>query len=443
MRRRRERPPKKLEGMRPESLMMTHGYHPEWSEGAIKPPLFQTSTFVFPSAEQGKEFFAQAYGLAAPDPAHPPGLIYSRLNNPDLEILEERLNLWDRAEASAVFSCGMAAIATSLLALLRPGDGIAFARPVYGGTDELLRVILPEHGIATRSFPAGADAAGIAAACDELARRGAPCRMVYLETPANPTMILTDIAAAAAVAHERGALCAVDNTFLGPLYQTPLAHGADLVLYSATKYLGGHSDLLAGVALGRRELVDRVRFYRTILGTMLDPHTAWLLMRSLETAKLRMTCARKNAQKIAPWLAGHPRVARVFFPGRSDDPRQQAIYRRQCTGPGAMIAFELADAGEAEAFRFLNAVRLIELAVSLGGNESLIEHPATMTHADVPADEQAAIGITPALVRLSVGIEHPDDLIRDLEQAFAALDQPVAELPAEGPAAVAATATAT
>ena len=418
--------------------MMTHGYHPEWSEGAIKPPVFQTSTFVFPSAAQGKEFFAQAYGLAERDPVHPPGLIYSRLNNPDLEILEGRLNLWDRAEASVVFSCGMAAISTSLLALVRPGDGIAFCRPVYGGTDELLRVILPEMGIATRSFPAGGDAAAIGAACDELERRGAPCRLVYLETPANPTMVLTDIAAAAAVARERGALCAVDNTFLGPLYQTPLDHGADLVLYSATKYLGGHSDLLAGVALGRRELIDRIRLYRTILGTMLDPHSAWLLLRSLETAKLRMTCARKNAQRVAAWLAGHPRVARVLFPGSSDDPGQQAIYRRQCTGPGAMIAFELAGAGEAEAFRFLDAVRLIELAVSLGGNESLIEHPATMTHADVPPDEQAAIGIGPALIRLSVGIEHPDDLIRDLDQAFRSLDEPAVERPAEATAAAVA-----
>lgn len=437
MRRRRDRPPK-LEGMRPESLMMTHGYRPEWSEGAIKPPLFQTSTFVFPSAEQGKEYFAQAYGLAARDPARPPGLIYSRLNNPDLEILEGRLDLWDRAEASAAFSCGMAAIATTLLALARPGDGIAFARPIYGGTDELLRVILPEHGIATQSFPAGSDAEGIAAACYALEARGAPCRLVLLETPANPTMVLTDIAVAAEVAHRHGALCAVDNTFLGPLYQSPLAHGADLVLYSATKYLGGHSDLLAGVALGGREPIDRIRLYRTILGTMLDPHSAWLLLRSLETAKLRMTCARKNAQRIAPWLAAHPRVARVIFPGSSDDPRQQAIYRRQCSGPGAMIAFELADAGEAEAFRFLDAVGLIKLAVSLGGNESLIEHPASMTHADVPPEERDALGIGPALIRLSVGIEHPDDLIRDLDQALAAIDRPApaaTQEPAMAPAA--------
>jgi methionine-gamma-lyase len=434
MRRRREGG-KRLEGVRPESQMMSYGYHPEWSEGAIKPPLFQTSTFVFPSAEKGKEFFAQAYGLAGSDPAHPPGLIYSRLNNPDLEILEDRLNLWDRAEASAVFSSGMAAISTSLLALVRPGEGIAFARPVYGGTDYLLETILPELGIATRSFPAGSDRQAMAAACEALAASGAACRVVYLETPANPTMILTDIAEAAEVAHERGALCAVDNTFLGPLYQTPLDLGSDLVLYSATKYLGGHSDLLAGVALGGRELIEGIRRYRSILGTMLDPHTAWLLLRSLETAKLRMTCSRKNAERVAAWLAAHPRVARVLYPGSSDDPNQQAIYRRQCSGSGGIVAFELAGCGEAEAFRFLNAVRLIKLAVSLGGNESLIEHPATMTHADVSPEEQAALGITPALVRLSVGIEHPDDLIRDLAQAFEALEAVPAQV---GEAAVSA-----
>ncbi len=417
---------------RPESLMMSWGYRPELSEGAVKPPLFQTSTFGFRSAEEGKEFFSYAYGLAPRDPQRPMGLIYSRLNNPDLEILEDRLNLWDEAEASAVFSSGMAAISTSLLALVPLGGTVVFARPVYGGTDYLMEHVLPDLGVVTREFPAGAEAGELDAICHELAAAGTPCRMVFLETPANPTMILTDIAAVAEVAHRHGALCAVDNTLLGPLYQQPLRHGADLVVYSATKYLGGHSDLVAGSALGSRELIDRVKLYRTILGTMLDPHSAWLLLRSLETAKLRITCARKNAERLAPWLARHPGVARVRFPGLLVDRRQRRIYGRQCSGPGALISFELAGAGEAEAFRFLNAVRLIKLAVSLGGTESLIEHPATMTHADVPADEQRAIGITPALVRLSVGIEHPDDLIADLEQALAAAGEAV---PAAGPPA--------
>ena len=414
---------------RPESLMMSWGYRPEWSEGAIKPPVFQTSTFVFRSAEEGKEFFAQAYGLEPHDPRRRMGLIYSRVNNPDLEILEDRLNLWDGAEASAVFSSGMAAISTSLLALVPLGGAVLFSRPVYGGTDYLLEHLLPDLGMVTREFPAGADPAVVDGHCRELAKAGSPCRMIFLETPANPTMTLTDIAGMAEVAHRHGALCGVDNTLLGPLYQQPLGHGADLVVYSATKYLGGHSDLVAGTALANRELIDRVKLYRTILGTMLDPHSAWLLMRSLETAKLRITCSRKNAQRVADWLARHPRVARVRFPGLDEDADQRRIYRRQCSGPGALISFELADAGEAEAFRFLNGVRLIKLAVSLGGTESLIEHPATMTHADVPVDEQRLIGITPSLVRLSVGIEHPEDLIADLEQALAQIGESSAAAP--------------
>lgn len=224
--------------MRPESLMMSWGYHPEWSEGAIKAPLFQTSTFVFHSAEEGKEFFSQAYGLKKKDPAHPMGLIYSRLNNPNLEILEDRLNLWDRAEESAVFASGMAAISTTILALVGLGETVVFARPVYGGTDYLLEHLLPERGMVTREFPAGSSAERVEGILRELEEAGTPCRLVFLETPANPTLVETDIAAMSEVAHRHGALCAVDNTLLGPLYQHPLEHGADLVLYSATKYLG-------------------------------------------------------------------------------------------------------------------------------------------------------------------------------------------------------------
>ena len=424
MKGKRHPPPPKLEGMRPESLMMSYGYVPEWSEGAIKPPVFLTSTFVFRSAEEGKEFFAWAYGLEERDPNTPMGLIYSRLNNPDLEILETRLNLWDEAEESAVFSSGMAAISTSLLALVPIGHAVVFSRPIYGGTDLLLETILPERGIVTREFIAGTEPAEVETICQELKAAGTPCKVILIETPANPTMKLTDIEGLAEVAHRYDALLAVDNTFLGPLFQQPLKHGADLVLYSATKYLGGHSDLVAGVALGSCELVSKIKLYRTILGTMLDPHSAWLLLRSLETAKLRITCSCKNADKIARWLAAHPKVAKVHFPGLLIEERQQEIYDRQCTGPGGMLAFELVDAGEKEAFQFLNSIKLIKLAVSLGGTESLVEHPATMTHADVPLDEQKAIGITPALIRLSVGIEHPDDLIKCLDYA---LDQVEAE----------------
>jgi methionine-gamma-lyase len=398
--------------------MMSFGYRPEWSEGAVKPPVFQTSTFAFRSAEEGKEFFSYAYGLAERNPERPMGLIYSRLNNPDLEILEDRLNLWDDAEESAVFASGMAAISTSLLSLVPLGRSVVFSRPVYGGTDYLLETLLPERGITTREFPAGSSPELVDDICARLAEAGSPCRVVFIETPANPTMMLTDIGGMAEVAERHDALLVVDNTLLGPLYQKPLKHGADLVLYSATKYLGGHSDLVAGVVLGSKELVDQVKMYRTILGTMLDPHSSWLLMRSLETAKLRMTCSRKNAEAVARWLSRHQKVRRVFFPGMDEDPVQKEIYRRQCTGPGGLLAFELCVPGEREAFHFMNSLRLIKLAVSLGGTESLCEHPASMTHSDVPPAEQLANGISPGLIRLAVGIEHPEDIIADLSYAL-------------------------
>lgn len=410
-----------LGDVRPESLMMGYAYNPRWSEGAIKPPIFQTSTFVFQSAEEGKEFFSYAYGLAERDPARPMGLIYSRLNNPNLEILEHRLNLWDRAEASASFASGMAAISTTLLALVPCGRSVVFSRPVYGGTDYLLEHVLPERDVVTREFPAGAEADRVEEILQDLADAGTPCKVLFLETPANPTLTLTDIEEMADLAHRYQALCAVDNTFLGPLYQQPLALGADLVLYSATKFLGGHSDLVAGVALGSEELIEQIKGLRTILGNMLEPFSAWLLLRSLETAKLRMTCSRKNAEKLVPWLARHPKVARVYFPGHDVDERQREIYDKQCSGPGALVAFELKEPTEEAAFRFMNATKLIKLAVSLGANESLVEHPGSMTHSDVPPEEQRAIGIHPGLIRVSVGIEHPNDLIADLEQALDAV----------------------
>ena len=414
-----------LEGrpLRPESLMMSYGYNPALSEGAIKCPIFQTSTFVFKSAEDGKSFFELAYGLRRRGPGEEMGLIYSRLNNPDLEVLEDRLTLWDEAESAAVFASGMAAISTTLLTFARPGDVILHSEPLYGGTDYLLKHVLPQFGIRVMGFRAGTAAEQVEA---ELRRRGLADRLalILIETPANPTNALVDIAAYAALARrlsgERRALVAVDNTFLGPLWQQPLRHGADLVLYSATKYIGGHSDVIAGVCLGSRELLDQVRVLRTIFGTMAGPHTGWLLMRSLETLKLRMTAQMKSARHVAEFLNDHPKVERVYYLGNltEGDP-QYEVYRRQCSAPGGMISFEVVG-GEREAFRLLNALKLIRLAVSLGGTESLAEHPATMTHSDVDPEERMELGITPAMIRLSIGVEHPEDLIADLAQALAA-----------------------
>lgn len=411
--------------LRPESLMQSYGYDPKLSEGSLKCPIFQTSTFVFKNAEEGKSFFELAYGLREPRGNESLGLIYSRLNNPDLEILEDRLTLWDDAESAAVFESGMAAISTTLLALLAPGDVILHSEPLYGGTDYLLKHVLSRFGIQAVGFPAGCSN-------EEIERRilasgrADKLRMIYIETPANPTNALVDIAASAAIARahsneSRRVLVAVDNTFLGPLYQHPLKHGADLVLYSATKYIGGHSDVIAGVCLGNVALMQEVRAMRTFLGTMSGPWTGWLLLRSLETLKLRMTSQMKNARYVADFLLDHPKVERVYYLGHlGEADHDYAIYKRQCVAPGGMVSFAV-HGGEGEAFRFLNALRLFKLAVSLGGTESLAEHPASMTHSDIPPDERTRMGIGENMVRLSIGVEHPEDLIADLSQALDAV----------------------
>ena len=412
--------------LKPETLMMSYGYDPQFSEGSVKCPVFQTSTFAFKTAEDGKSFFELAYGLREQRPAEEPGLIYSRVNNPDLEILEDRLGLWDEAESGLVFSSGMAAISTTMFSVLRPGDVLLVSAPVYGGTEFLVENILPQFGIRRVWFGSGElgpsldDALGQATA---LGRVG----MIYLETPANPTNGLVDIARCAEIARAltdeqgRRPLVAVDNTFLGPLWQRPLAHGADFVVYSLTKYVGGHSDLIAGACLGKEHVIAPVRGMRTILGTISDPHTCWLLMRSLETMKLRMTGAMKNARYVAEFLADHPKVKTVQYLGflSQGDP-QYDLYLRQCHSPGSTFSFEI-HGGEAEAFGLLNRLQVVKLAVSLGGTETLMEHPATMTHSDIPPDRQAEMGITPSMVRISVGLEHPTDIIADLAQALDAI----------------------
>jgi methionine-gamma-lyase len=404
-------------------MMMGFGYRPEWSEGSLKSPIFQTSTFVFRSAGEGKRFFEVAYGLRDEAPGENVGLIYSRINNPDLEILEDRLTLWDGAERALAFSSGMAAIATTLLAHLRPGDLLAYSSPLYGGTSHVVTDILPAFGIRTACFCAAHTESEI----DEIiTEAGGNLRMVLVETPANPTNDLIDIEMAARLARRHGtetapALVAVDNTFLGPLWQRPLEFGADLVLYSMTKYIGGHSDLIAGACLGARDVLAPVAAMRTFLGTMASPWTGWLAMRSLETLHLRMTRQADNARRVADYLRHHPKVRRVRYLGHLEPgSREHELFKRQCLGAGAMVSFEI-DGGEAEAFRFLDALDLVKLAVSLGGTESLAEHPATMTHAGVDPDERLRRGITPGLVRLSVGVEHVDDLVSDLSAALAAV----------------------
>jgi len=411
--------------IRPESLMMSYGYKPEWSEGAIKCPIFQTATFAFEKAQDGKAFFEFALGEREPGPTESMGLIYSRINNPDVEILEDRLTLWDDAEACAVFTSGMASIATTVLQFCGPGDLLFHSEPLYGGTEYLFKEVLPRFGIHSLGFCAGATREEIEGHLKDSGHADS-LKMIFLETPANPTNALVDIEECVDIAKNYSRSdwkvpVVVDNTFLGPLFQKPLDHGADMVIYSATKYLGGHSDVIGGVLLGPENLVSPVRGLRSFIGTMSSPMTCWLLLRSLETLKLRMTCQNKNAKYVADFLGSHPKVEKVHYLGNIKKGHPQYhIYKKQCLGDGGIISFDI-KGGEKEAFKWLDSLKLIHLAVSLGGTESLAQHPAAMTHSDVKPADRAKQGIGDNMIRLSIGVEHPDDLIADLKQAFDAV----------------------
>ncbi len=407
----------------PETLALGLGYDAKLSEGSVKPPVFLTSTFQFESAEAGKHFFEIAYGLKEKDKSETMGLIYSRLNNPNLQMFEERMAAWDESQAAASFASGMAAISTTMLALTKPGDHIISTTPVYGGTHYLFEHLLPSFGIKVHKIKGGSDSVEkIKQKIDEIGSE--KVRVLYLETPANPSNVMIDIEGVCGLSndlsekHQEKVYTIVDNTFLGPVFQTPSALGADVCVYSATKFIGGHSDLIAGVTTGTQEAIELISSYRTILGTMSTPFSGWLLLRSLETLSVRMRRQAKNASKIAHFLAEHPQVKRVFYPGLIDrsDP-QRKIYDRQCKGPGSLISFEIYG-GEKEAFRMLNSFNIIRLAVSLGGTESLVEHPMSMTHSDVPPEELNEYDVTSGLIRLSVGIEHEDDLIWDIDNAL-------------------------
>lgn len=407
---------------KPESLMMSYGYKPELSEGSIKSPIFQTSTFVFKSAEEGKKFFEVAYGLREKEQNEELGLIYSRINNPDLEILENRLTLWDGAQDAAVFESGMAAIATTLLEFLNPGDLLLYSTPLYGGTDHFIQHFLKKIGVHTMAFKPGQERGEIEKMLEESGKAN-QLAMIYAETPANPTNSLIDISACKAIADQystddKKVYVGVDNTYMGPLWQHPLKHGADFSIYSATKYIGGHSDLIAGACCGSSENMARVKGLRTFLGNMASPHTGWLLMRSLETLKVRMEQQAKNAKIIVNFLKEHPKVEKIYYLGLIPEGTEEySIYKKQYSSPGAMVSFDV-KGGEKEAFKFLNALKLIKLAVSLGSTESLAQHPATMTHAGVDASHRKEMHITDKLIRLSVGVENENDLIYDIEQAL-------------------------
>jgi len=408
--------------MSPESLMMSHGYKPELSQGAVKCPIFQTSTFEYKTAEEGKAFFEIAYGLREKAPQEELGLIYSRINNPNLEILENRLCLWDKSEDCAVFESGMSAISTVLLEFLKPGDLLVYSNPLYGGTDHFINHFLPKIGVHTLDIHPDENEENIIEMI-KATGKGDQLAMVFLETPANPTNAIIDIESYKNIANhfstdKKQVLLTVDNTYMGPLWQHPLNFGADIVLYSATKYIGGHSDLIAGAVLGTADLLLRVKTLRTFLGNMLSPNTAWLLLRSLETLKVRMDQQTKNAQKVATFLAQHPKVEKVHYLGLLKEASKEfTIYKKQCEAPGAMISFDI-KGGEKEAFQFMNNLHLFKIAVSLGSTESLVQHPITMTHAGVDPEHRKRMGITDKLIRLSIGVENAKDIIWDLEQAL-------------------------
>ena len=407
----------------PVTQMMGFGYDPHLSEGALKPPVFLTSTFVFRTAQDGKNFFDYTSGRKPLPEGARGGLVYSRFNNPNLEVLEDRLALWDEAQSAAVFASGMAAIATTLLAYLKSGDVLLFSQPLYGGTETLIARALPNYGIRSVGFTDGLSKADVDAAVARALALGR-IALIMTETPANPTNALVDLKLMAATADEIGRrqghrpLIVTDNTMLGPVYQQPLKCGADINVYSLTKYVGGHSDLVAGGVSGSREHVLPIRQLRGAVGTQLDPNTSWMLLRSLETLQLRMERACANARTVAEFLATHPKVTSVNFLGLLPpaDPRR-AVFERQCSAAGSTFSFEV-QGGEAGAFRCLDALSVIKLAVSLGGTESLASHPASMTHSGVPEDVRRRLGISESMIRLSVGIEDARDLVEDLRQAL-------------------------
>jgi len=409
--------------LHPETQMMSYGYDPFLSEGAVKPPVFLTSTFAFRTAEDGAAFFDIVAGRK-PLPADTgAGLVYSRFNHPNLEIVEDRLALLDGAEAAIVTSSGMAAIGAVFLTFLRPGDQIVHSSPLYGGTETLIRKILPEWGIGGSPFTDGLSSAQMQAALESAAARGR-VGLFYIETPANPTNALIDLAAVRSVLdgfakkHGYRPISACDNTMLGPIFQHPIRDGIDLSIYSLTKYVGGHSDLVAGGVTGRAELISRLRLLRGAFGSQLDPHSSWMIARSMETLILRMRRAAATASRVAHWLAENPvRKVQVLHPQMIAEPAYQEVYRRQCSGAGSTFSLVL-DGGREMAFRFVNALTLFKSAVSLGGTESLVCHPASTTHSGVPAEVRAQVGVSEGLVRMSIGLEHEEDLIADLENAL-------------------------
>jgi cystathionine beta-lyase/cystathionine gamma-synthase len=402
--------------IRPPTAVLTRGFDPKLSVGAARPAVFRCSTYVFSSPEAAERAFAIASGAVQPEPGEQAELIYARLNHPNAEILEDQMvPLEPGARAAAVFNSGMAAIMTAFLTFVRPGDSVVYTVPLYGGTHRLIHELLEPFGIRAVAVPAGQGDE-----LDEAIRSAESLRAVFIETPANPTIMMTDIRRAADTAARRGArpLLMVDNTFLGPAFQHPLLAGADIVLYSATKYLSGFSDLIAGAALAREpELILQMRRKRGLFGNILPPDECWLLDSRLPTVSLRMNRQSKNAQRIAERLVEHRHVRKLYYPALFDDAEQIRIRLAQCHFPGAMFSMDL-NGGKPAAFQFLRNLKIARNAVSLGGVETLACHPRTTTHSGLTPEEIHLTKIGDGLVRISVGIEDWRDLLEDFERAL-------------------------
>jgi methionine-gamma-lyase len=378
-----------------------HAYDPGENQGALVPPIHVSATYAFPTAQYGADCFA---GQAK-------GYIYSRIANPTLSLLEQRIASLEQGEAAVAFASGMGAITATLWTLLGAGDEILLDTTLYGCTFSFLRHGMSRFGVSVRHVDMR-DLGALRAAI------GARTKVVYFETPANPNMRLVDIEAVAAIARAAGALTVVDNTYCTPYLQRPIALGADVVVHSATKYLGGHGDLTAGVAVTSAELAERIRLVglKDMTGAVMSPHDAHGILRGLKTLHLRMERHCDNAEEIAAMLVASPQVTRVYYPGlRSFG--QHELARRQMDRFGGMIALELeggVDAGR----RFMDALQLVTRAVSLGDAETLAQHPASMTHSTYTSEERARHGIGEGLIRVSAGLEDIDDILSDLQQAL-------------------------
>lgn len=389
------------ENFRFETEAVHSGYHSEEHQGSLVPPLYQTSTFTFSSAEQGERRFS----------GQEEGFIYSRLGNPTVKILEDRMAKLEQGEAALAFSSGMAAVSAVLTALTKTGDHILCSQGVYGCTFGLLQMLKEKYDV-THDFSLMVSKEML----EEMIRPNTAC--IYIETPINPTMKLVDLELVSKLAKQRGIPVIVDNTFCSPYLQTPITIGCDIVIHSATKYICGHGDVIAGIVVGNRDFIKQVsRTTQKDIGGTISPFDAWLLLRGLKTLPVRMDRHCENAKMLVEFLRNHPKVEKLYFPGNSDYIEDNKIMHKQMKKPGGVISFTVKGTKETAQF-FMNQLQLVKIAVSLGDAETLIQHPATMTHAVVPAAERTKMGIDDTLLRLSVGLEAWEDIQEDLEQAL-------------------------